>query len=111
MPKNMLSDDCRDEKTTISVVFRNHAKCKDCKVRRRTIFSQLNTDLLDKPNVKQLVYFEKKSVVLKSGDAQPYLYCIREGWCRMVYKDSKEKSSTLWYAGPGDVLGLSSICS
>jgi CRP-like cAMP-binding protein len=111
MPENILSADCPNEKSTISVVFRSQAKCKDCKVRRRTIFSGLNTCLLDKPDVKQLAYFEKDSVVLKSGDVQPYLYCIREGWCRMVYQDAKEKSSTLWYAGPGDILGLSSICS
>ena len=98
-------------KTSISVVFRNSAQCRTCKMRRRTIFSQLDTDLLDEPGVKQMAYFEKDSVVIKSGDQQKYLYCIREGWCRMVYKDSEAKSSTLWYAGPGDVLGLSSICS
>jgi len=110
MPENSAVD-CLHANAHITVIFRNNARCKDCKVRRRTIFSQLNTTLLDKPNVKQMAYFEKNSVVLKSGDRQQYLYCIREGWCRMVYKDAKEKSSTLWYAGPGDVLGLSSICS
>ncbi|MDQ3109692.1 MAG: Crp/Fnr family transcriptional regulator [Bacteroidota bacterium] len=58
-----------------------------------------------------MAYFERNSVILQSGDTQAHLYCIREGWCRIVYGDSKEKPSTLWYAGPGDLLGLSSICS
>lgn len=111
MANHFLNSDCGTGEKTIKVIFRNHSKCKDCRIKRRTIFSGLNTTLLDKPDVKQLAYFEMNSVILQSGDTQPHLYCIREGWCRIVYGDVNEKSSTLWYAGPGDLLGLSSICS
>lgn len=103
--------DSRVDGSQIKVVFRSQARCKDCKVRRRTIFSALDTGLLDQPRIKQPACFEKNSHVLKTGEDQPYLYCIREGWCRILYKDSKENFSTLWYAGPGDILGLSAICS
>ncbi len=102
---------CSNENKTIKVVFRNQSKCKNCRLKRRTIFSGLNTTLFDKPGVKQLSCFERNSVILQSGNTQPHLYCIREGWCRIVYGDVKEKPSTLWFAGPGDLLGLSSIYS
>ena len=95
MANHFLNSDCDGEEKTIKVIFRNHAKCKDCRIKRRTIFFGLNTTLLDKPNAKQLAYFERNSVILQSGDTQPHLYCIREGWCRIMFGDAKEKSSTL----------------
>lgn len=111
MADQFLKPTCSSEEETIKVIFRNHAKCKDCSIKRRTVFAGLNTTLLDKPGMKQLVYFEKNSIILQSGNTQPFLYCIREGWCRVVYGEPNEKSATLWYAGPGDLLGLSPVCS
>lgn len=111
MTKYFLNSGCDTREKTIKAIFQNHSKCKDCRIKRRTIFSGLNTTLFDKPSTKQLAYFEMNSVIIQPGNTQSHLYCIREGWCRIVYGNAGEKSSTLWYAGPGDLLGLSSICS
>src|ERR1041385_2601751 len=111
MQEKLPGNGCPDVKCSLAVVFRNHARCNVCHVKRRTIFSGRDTHELDVADARQMVYMGKNSIVLKSGDVLPFLYCIRDGWCRVEVNDGREKSTTLWYAGPGDMLGLSAVCS
>lgn len=84
--------------------------CTDCHLKTSTVFKACSGSILDKYFTdKQLVHFEKEEVLLKQEDCFSGVYCVVEGILKITKIKNQNKEFILWFAGPGDIIGLDSF--
>lgn len=86
--------------------------CGECSLRKISLFKKCSPELLDKlfPH-KEFKKFKKKEVIIHQGDSFFGVYCIQEGTVKVIKRRNKGKEFILWFAYPGDIVGLDAFIS
>ncbi len=92
----------------------NHAakgkKCNQCSLKQFSVFKDCNEAILDKAFAnREFVSFKKGEYLLKEGDAFKGVFFIQNGVAKVLKRGKKYKEFILWFARPGDIIGMNSF--
>jgi len=88
----------------------NQATCAQCSLKKFSVFKNCSSTLLEEVfSHKALVNFNAKDKLMKQGDSFEGVYCIQKGVLKITKEGKKGKEFILWFAKPGDIIGLDSF--
>lgn len=84
--------------------------CAQCVLKDFSVFYGCSGELLeDVFSHKQLMEFEKNEALVSQGDPFKGVFCIQKGVVKVLREGSESKKMILWFAKPGDIIGLDSF--
>lgn len=84
--------------------------CNNCSLKISSVFKACPGDILDKYFAnKQQICFAKDEVLLKQEENFSGVYCVQEGVVKITKTKNHKKEFILWFARPGDIIGLDSF--
>lgn len=85
------------------------SNCNQCWLKSFSVFKDCSKELLDGifPN-KQFRQFHKNEILVRINDPFQGVFCIQEGVVK-VSTSRNNKEFILWFARPGDIIGISSF--
>jgi len=84
--------------------------CNQCWLKDFSVFKDCPKELLDKLFAnKEFKQFEKNEIIVKQNDAFQGVFCIQEGVIKVSTFGNKNKEFILWFARPGDIIGIDSF--
>ena len=86
--------------------------CLHCEVRFKSVFCDLNKDVLTQLNLnKGCTFFKKGQLIFSEGSFPHGLYCINAGKIKIVHLGEMGKEQILRFAKGGDIIGYNSLLS
>jgi CRP-like cAMP-binding protein len=87
-----------------------NTKCNKCSLKQFSVFKDCDEEVLDQTFASRvLVNFNKGEYILKEGDTFKGVYFIQEGVAKILKKGNKNKEFILWFARPGDIIGMNAF--
>ena len=85
------------------------SNCNQCWLKSFSVFKDCSKELLDEmfPN-KQFRQFNKSEMFVRQNDSFQGVFCIQEGVVK-VSTSRNNKEFILWFARPGDIIGINSF--
>ncbi len=94
-----------DEKST-------RKSCTECRFHDFSVFKNCPPGVLeDAFSNRSMRSYAKGDVLMSQGDAFSGVYCIQEGMVKVTRIGNKNKEFILWFAHPGDIIGMDSFMS
>ena len=86
--------------------------CNQCWLRDFSVFKDCPKELLnDLFANKKFKRFKKNDIILKQNEAAQGVYCVQEGVVKVSTYGNINKEFILWFARPGDIIGIDSCVS
>lgn len=86
------------------------ADCQQCGLKKFSVFQNCSDEQLDELfSHKQFRQFSKNETIIRQNDLFDGVYCIQEGTVKVTTLGSKNKEFILWFARPGDIIGIDSF--
>jgi CRP/FNR family transcriptional regulator len=86
------------------------ANCHQCGLKHFSVFQNCPNELLDEVfSGRQLRQYDKGETLIRQNDPFEGVYCIQDGVVRISARGNKGKEFILWFARPGDVIGIDSF--
>lgn len=86
--------------------------CSDCNLKGESFFSDcFDNSALQLEIGKENVNFKKGEFVIKEGEPFKGIFCVREGVVKIFRNILGKKEFILWFANPGEVIGIDSFVS
>lgn len=84
--------------------------CTQCVLKEFSVFHGCSGELLeDTFSHKQLMEFGKDEILVSQGEPFRGVFCIQKGVVKVLKDGSGSKKMILWFAKPGDIIGLDSF--
>jgi CRP/FNR family transcriptional regulator, anaerobic regulatory protein len=81
--------------------------CSNCKLLNASIFNNCTEGTLQEISRKtQAIFFEKGEAIIEEGNKFKGIYCINSGLSKIVKHKGKKNEFILWFAKPGEAIGL-----
>ncbi len=81
--------------------------CNQCVLNDFSVFKGCSGELLDSIfSNKKLIEFKKDEILVSEGDPCKGVYCIQRGLVKVIKEGNHHKKMILWFAKPGDLIGL-----
>ncbi|MBI4930354.1 MAG: Crp/Fnr family transcriptional regulator [Bacteroidetes bacterium] len=94
--------------------FANHkiktTSCHQCGLKQSSVFQNCADELLDELfSNKQFRQYGKNEILIRQNDSFEGVFCIQEGTVKVSTSGNKNKDFILWFARPGDMIGIDSF--
>ncbi len=87
-------------------------ECKNCQVRHRSVFCNLNSEQVDKLGLeKGCTLFKKGEEIFREGGRPMGVFCMNNGKVKITKMGDEGKEQIVRFARPGDILGYRSLIS
>ncbi len=84
--------------------------CNQCWLKKFSVFKDCPKELLDGMFAnKQFRQYEKNEMIVRQNDAFQGVFCIQEGVVKVSTFGERNKEFILWFARPGDIIGIYSF--
>lgn len=86
--------------------------CNQCQLKEFSMFQGCSIDVInDVFSNKQFKEFKKDEIIVKQGDSFKGVFCIQKGFVKLLKEGENKKKLILWFAKPGDIIGVDSFIS
>ncbi|TAL62320.1 MAG: Crp/Fnr family transcriptional regulator [Bacteroidetes bacterium] len=84
--------------------------CRQCGLKQFSAFQDCSDDLLNEIfSNKELKQYDKNEIIIQQNDPFRGVFCIQEGTVKVSTIGNKNKEFVLWFAKPGDIIGIDSF--
>jgi CRP/FNR family transcriptional regulator len=97
--------------SSLNIQLKTH-NCNQCWLKDFSVFKDCPKELLDELFAhKQLRQFKKNEMLFRKNDPFQGVFCIQEGVIKVSTSRNNNKEFILWFARPGDIVGIDSFVS
>ena len=97
--------------SSLNIQLKTH-NCNQCWLKDFSVFKDCPKELLDELFAhKQLRQFKKNEMLFRKNDPFQGVFCIQEGVITVSTSRNNNKEFILWFARPGDIVGIDSFVS